>query len=293
MNPSKLSPSLLVLGLLLVLAPHYSHAAGTDDTGITVTGTGEVKAKPTSLEIDLQASGNAELTSDALVKYRDALTRVKSAFDELKLKGLSVEQRALSIQNNGAAANNPNMVGLMVDGGAQPAAKAQIDINRSLRLKVAGLEDMDEEQLTELVGKLLDTAKDAGANVVPGGDGSASMIARMYGQQVSSSVVTYVVDDAEEHRKKAYGLAYEKARANATRLADLAGVKLGRVVSVEESPSAGGSTSMQARMMAAVYGMEGLGDSSDQRVTSDKFDEIPINITLRVRFAIEERKTGK
>ena len=72
--------------------------------------TGEVQAKPTSLEIDLQASGNAELTSDALVKYRDALGRVKTAFDELKLPGLSFEQRALSIQNNGGATTMPGCV---------------------------------------------------------------------------------------------------------------------------------------------------------------------------------------
>jgi hypothetical protein len=45
--------------------------------------------------------------------------------------------------------------------------------------------------------------------------------------------------------------------------------------------------------MSAMYGLEGLGDAADKRVTSDKFDQIPISVTLRVRFAIEERKTGK
>jgi uncharacterized protein YggE len=263
-----------------------------EDVGIAVTGTGEVQAKPTSLEIDLQASGNAELTSDALVKYRDALGRVKTAFEELKLPGLSFEQRALSIQNNGGAVNG-NAV-MAIDGGPQPAAKTQIDINRSLRLKVTGLADMNEEQLTELIGKLLDTAKDAGANLVPGGDATASMFARMYGQQVSSSVVTYVVDNADEHRKEAYRLAFEKARTNAVRLADLAGVQLGKVLSVAETTgNSGGSTSAQARIMAAMYGVDDLGESAEHRITSDKFDKIPINITLRVRFAIEERKTGK
>jgi hypothetical protein len=76
-------------------------------------------------------------------------------------------------------------------------------------------------------------------------------------------------------------------------LADLAGVQLGKVLSVAEMGSGGGATSAQARIMAAMYGVDDVGESADKRITSDKFDKIPISITLRVRFAIEERKSGK
>src|SRR4051812_26150168 len=46
-----------------------------DNTGITVAGTAKVAGKPTSVEIPCIVSGDAELTADAIVKYRDARKR--------------------------------------------------------------------------------------------------------------------------------------------------------------------------------------------------------------------------
>lgn len=81
---SKLSISLT---LLLFLAA-ASAARGDEDSGISVFGSGEVRAKPTRVEIDLTAGAGAELTGDALVKYQDALRRTLSAFEKLELKNL-------------------------------------------------------------------------------------------------------------------------------------------------------------------------------------------------------------
>ena len=66
-----------------------NNAAGE---GIAVYGTGELTARPNMVEIDLHVSGKAELTGDALVKYRDAKKRLLEALDKLKLPGLSTDE---------------------------------------------------------------------------------------------------------------------------------------------------------------------------------------------------------
>ena len=40
--------------------------------GITVSGNGTAKAKPTMIEVEAHVAGEAELASDAKVKYQDA-----------------------------------------------------------------------------------------------------------------------------------------------------------------------------------------------------------------------------
>ena len=58
----------------------YMPGARSTD-GIAVYGTGELSARPNMVEIDLHVSGKAELTGDALVKYRDSKKRVLEALE--------------------------------------------------------------------------------------------------------------------------------------------------------------------------------------------------------------------
>src|SRR5437762_12046832 len=59
--------------------------------GISVAGSGEVKAKPKVVEINATVSGDAELAADAIVKYRDARRRAVDALNGLKLEGLKID----------------------------------------------------------------------------------------------------------------------------------------------------------------------------------------------------------
>jgi uncharacterized protein YggE len=107
---------------------------------------------------------------------------------------------------------------------------------------------------------------------------------------MSSSVVTFVVENIDEARQKAYQDAFTQAKSRAQRLADLAGAKLGRVLSIQESFEAESSHESQgmARMMAMVYGFANAqGEAKDLRVTSEKLADIPIRVTLKVRFDLE------
>ncbi len=274
------------LAIAVLLTAGAVRGADSEPPGITVTGTGEVKTKPNRLEIELAASGSAELTGDALVKYRDSLKRTIEAFEQLGIKNLRVEQRGLSIQSQDANNNNMNRF----NGMPNMPTKMQIDISGDLRLVLPDADKMSEEELTDTISKLLDTAKDSGAGI--GGSSTSQMMARIYGQQMSTSVVTFVVDNIDEVRQQAYQEAFKQAEARAKRLADLAGAKLGPVISLQESlevqPS--NESSRQQRLMAAIYGWGDLGEKGDGRVTSEKLGEIPVRVMLRVRFSIAEKE---
>src|SRR4051812_47510502 len=84
-----------ILAVLLVGLCAVAGISVAEDTGISVTGSGEATAKPNRLEIDLKANASAELTGDAVVKYRDSVRRAKEAFEKLKLERLTIGDRGL------------------------------------------------------------------------------------------------------------------------------------------------------------------------------------------------------
>lgn len=260
---------------------------GAEESGITVSGSGEVRAKPNAVEFDLRTAGSAELTGDAIVKYRDAKRRTLEAFQKLKLKKLEIEEKGVGLSSVGAA-GAPGMVAFP----GQPAAvKPQVEIARSMRVVLREIQDLSEEELMDTIGKILDTAHDSGATIGGASDTNAMMMARMYGQQMSSSMATFVLENVTEAREQAYAQAMEQARARANRLATLADVKLGHVLSVQEQQVVSSSdTSIQMQLMMAMYGMRDSSSKDELRLTSDKFAEIPVRVNLQVRFGIEKKE---
>ena len=144
-------------------------------------GAAEMIAKPDLVEISMRATANAELTADAIVKYRDSKRRILEGFDKLKLEKLKIEEIGVSLTNHTAAEAMQMAMRGMVDTNA--AAKSKVEIASSLQLRVSGIKDQSIEQVMETVGKLLDAAKDSGAEIGP----SAADInmAYRYGQQAN------------------------------------------------------------------------------------------------------------
>ena len=130
-----------------------------DGEGITVTGYGEVLAKPTHVEISLGASGSAELTGDALTKYRDAVRRTTEAF---KSQSEAIKGRAPGRCHQGVGRRCHRSRGpIAAAQGQATAGKPQTDVSRSLRLTLSGIQNMPEDQLMDTLGKVLDVAKDS------------------------------------------------------------------------------------------------------------------------------------
>lgn len=268
------------LACLAVTAQAQYGATADQASGITVYGTGERRTRPHMVEIDLRASAVAELTADALVKYRDAKRRTLEAFDKLQLEKLSIEEQGLTL-----TPGSMNEVMQRMWGGMPPntAAKSQVQISSVLRLRLDGIRDKPPEEVMETVGKLLDVAQDSGAAIGPSQE--EMNMAWRYGFPPSNTMVRFVVRDLAALREEAYELAVADARSRAERLARLNGVKLGSVLSVQEIEVSGNDIGAYQTPYPR-YNTPGAHQDGPQ-ITSESFAEIPFRVKLLVRFAIE------
>jgi uncharacterized protein YggE len=270
----KNADSILSLGAVILLS--FASLAAAQQPSISVSGTGEVLARPNCLEIDVRAAASAEITADAVVKYQDALRRVQGALAKLGMKELTIEQRDLRF----TAGDEDSSQGPVFVVQPQPAAaaKSPIHITRSLRLLVRGIDKLSEVELVAIISKLLDTAKDAGATV--GKTTGSNMYMSMVEEGGdATAVVHFIVENTEELREEAYRKAFAEAKARAQRLARLADAQLGKAISIDETETT----------VAAVYGAQ-TASHDESRLSSDRLIDIPVRVTLRVQFALDEKK---
>lgn len=270
---------------LLLLAPRASAQTASADPrteGIAVQGIGERAAKPNQVEVDLQVAGAAELYGDALVKYRDVKRRTLESFEALKLDNLSIEERGVAL----ARGDSAEAMQMMMRGQAPTSVKYKVELSSRLRIKLGGIAEMPAEQVLETLGKLLDTARDSGADVGPS---AAEMnMAYRYGRQISGSMSRFVLQDFEGLREEAYKAAIDDARARAERLASLNGLKLGRVLSVSEVAVSGDETSTQSQPSYDGSPSRSGEPRRGARIETDLFADVPVRVRLMVRFAIED-----
>lgn len=258
-------------------------AAGGSD-GITVYGTGDLSTRPNWVEIDLNLSGKAELTADALVKYRDAKKRAIEALEKLNVKNLSMDERGLTV----SAGTPLEQQQRAMNGMPQVPTKTQIEVASVLRVRVKDVRDVPPEELIKTVGRLLDAAQDTGVTIGP----SAAEVMRnmRYGNYTNNTTaVRFVVADLAAIREKAYEQAVSDARSRAARLAKLNQLKLGAALSVQEVQVAGdqqapASTNVPYGMMPPTPPAE---DAGEPRLTSTNLSGINVQVKLLVRFAIQ------
>jgi uncharacterized protein YggE len=269
------------LTLALCTSPTLAQVMMTDGTGhaagISVYGTGETVAKPDVVEVSLRATAAAELTGDAIIKYRDTKRRTLEAFDKLKLEKLEVEELGVSLSDQASA----EAMQMMWRGMPTTATKAKVEISSALQLRLSGIRDLTAEQVMETVGKLLDTAKDSGATIGPT---QAEMnMAWRYGQQANSTLVRFIVRDLNKLREEAYENAVHDARTRAQRLAKLNGIKLGEVLSVQEMQVSGDDQ----QVVTTPWGQQMPSNKKrEPEISSEQFAEIPFRVKLLVRFTI-------
>lgn len=281
------------VGVLLIAdRPGSAQVMMTDSghtPGISVYGNGEMVAKPNLVEISLRATASAELTADAIVKYRDTKRRTLEAFEKLNLGKLDVQELGVSLTDQTSAEQMQNMWRGM---GNVNTGKTKVEISSALQLRLSGIRDLSAEQVMETVGKLLDTAKDSGASIGP--TAAEMNMAWRYGQQPNSTLVRFILTDLNKMREEAYQNAVSDARTRAERLAKLNGVKLGGVLGVQEISVSGDDQQTTTTPWGQVI-PNGKSKNREPEVSSEQFTEIPFHVKLQVRFAIEpgEAKTAR
>jgi uncharacterized protein YggE len=256
-------------------------SARADDAGITVAGVGTVKGQPTVVEIGSSVSGEGELANDASVKYRDAKKRAVAALDALKNPDISVESKGFAVnQATDPAAQQRMMQGM----GADPNAKSKVQVTEDLKVLLKNADKLEPEKLMETILKIIDTSRDSGLSIGPGAMNYYQMqMAAQNGQ--SMSMISFKIPDPSDLREKAYKLAIDDAKAKANRLAELSGVKLGHIVSVQDQDAGKNDPNMYNYWYQMAQSNKNQGDAS---LSSNVFGEIALSVHLVVQFEIEK-----
>jgi uncharacterized protein YggE len=272
--------ALVLLGVPLARAADNdtngsSNAANANST-ITVTGSGDAKARPTIVEMTAVVSGEAELAADAVVKYKDSRRRAVKALEDLKIPSLAIESKGFTL-NQGIDSNQQQM--MMMRGQMPTTSKQRVQVTEPLRLVIKGVDKMKDEDLMGVVLKVIDAGRDAGLTVGPGAPNYYQMQMMMQrGDNSGAGMASFKIAEPAALREQAYAKAIENARAKAQSLAQLAGVKLGRVTSVQE-----GGTPPQA---GVVY-YAGMPQVQEGELSSQVAGDITMNVRLTVQFAIQ------
>jgi uncharacterized protein len=259
-------------------------------TGITVSAEGEASVKPNKLEIEVKTSVSAELTGDAVVKYRDALKRAKDTVEKLKIDNLHVVDQGVVVTSNGVGGGNTQVAiapgaFMAVGANGNTSVKQEVGITKSWKLTVSGIDKLSEEEVIALVAKLLDVVKDAGLAT---GSSNTNGENGPDGQPLASPLVMFVADDVAGAHKHATEQAFQRAKEKAQAIAELTGGQLGPAASVEESTplSTGNEEAAAMGMLQAIYSGGSLG-GHDSSVKSAMLSELPLRIALRIRFALQ------
>jgi uncharacterized protein YggE len=258
--------------LALILAPM---ARAQDNSGITVAGTGKASGKPNTIEIACLVSGDAELTADAIVKYRDARKRAVDAIEALKIAGLSIDSKGYSVKDY-VDMNAQQQA--MMRGQAVVNSKQKVSVVEQLVIIIKDADKMEPAAMMDTMLKVLDTARDAGLTI---GDGSPRNV-NYYPPPPAPALIKFKIADISALREQAYKQAIEDAKTKAQKLADMAGVKIGKVLAVRDSnvrvPGQGGGENNPYGTPPPVL--------DQNELSSTVYDEIPLNVSLTVQFEI-------
>jgi uncharacterized protein YggE len=269
------------LVIVAMLAP-ISRAQSGGGQGITVSGSAEVKIKPDQVVIGAVVSGEAELTNDAMVKYRDAKKRAIAAIEALKLPNVKVEASGVSVSQ----AMDPNAAQMMMQGRAANIGKSKVRAMESLKITISEADKSTHDALMDVIMKLIDAGRDAGLQI-----GSA-MPSNWYQYQMEmnnggggdQNIPQFKVTDVAAHRDEAYKKAMADAKSKAQQLADLAGVKLGRILSIHASTGKGNNNRVVYPWM-----YNGAPEpAEEENLSSGTLEEIPLKVTLSVQYEIEK-----
>jgi len=266
-------------GLIVACLLAVGSAARAADQGITVSASGEVKSKPTVVEIGATVTAEAELTADAIVKYREAKKKGIDALTNLKMANLAIESNGFTVNSAMDAQQQQRMMNGMPGG----AGKQKVEVTEQMRLTVKDVDKLEPEALMDTLLKIIDTGKDAGLVIGP------PPVTNYYEMQIrmqsgkGNSLVSFKLGDVNALKEQAYKQAMESAAAKAKRLAELAGVKLGKVLLVQEGqPEEKNKQTMGYNPYMGVPFV--VNEQTD--VSSNLFGDIPVKVVLTVQYEI-------
>ena len=270
---------LLIVSLAMLLTSSPSFAQGK--TGISVKATGVVKLRADVLELEGQVSGNAELAGDAITKYRSNRQRAVEAIEALQIPSLKVNSGRIEITSAmDAAAQQAMMRGMA----ATASANRPLSVSEPLSIRIDGIDKLTNEQIIETLVKILDAGKDAGITLgAKAGQPAYNPYTGGY-NTAGSALARFRLSDVEGSRQKAFEDAMKNATRQGERLAKLAGLKLGKVRSINESAAA---TSQTQQFNPYLAFMTQDADKEAELFTSPSLQDITVSAVIDVEFEVE------
>lgn len=274
----------LAATFVLTLAAAASSAIAAEVSGIAVVAKGTARARPSVVELTGTVSGEAELAADAITKFRGNRQRAVEAIEGLEIEGLTIQGKGISFNSSVSQAQlQAMMMGGMAE---QNTGNEKLTVSEPLVIRLEGVAQMETEPLLETLVKIIDAGKDAGIVI---GAQPANPLMYQYSRQQSAPLALFKLEDVNRLKQQAYEEAMQQARAQAERLAELAGAKVGPVTSIREiDPESEGESAAVDSYWAMMFQM--MNEEGDKKFSSSDLKEIPVPVTLRVEFAIVNGK---
>ena len=112
--------------------------------------------RPDTMDVSATVTAVGEITTDALKKFRANRRRAVDAITKLKIPGLEIKGSGVSVISNATVQQFQQRFGNMQQGSDQTTFR------ETLTFAVSGIDHLSNDQVQDLVSKILDAAKDAG-----------------------------------------------------------------------------------------------------------------------------------
>jgi uncharacterized protein YggE len=221
--------AVVLLGLFLFCRQDAS-VLRAEEKRLAVNGMAKVEQRPDVMEVTGNVSGSGKMTGDALKKFRSNRRRGVEAIEKLKIKGIEVKGSGISVVSSALVQQFRQRFGNM----QQQGSDGDTTFSETLTFVVPGIDRLTDEQVQDLVAKIVDAAKDAGLTLgYPNDQNPYVYNANSFRPQV----VFFRVADPEAMRQKALDLAAKDAQNRAEQMAKRLKLTVGGAVTVRDSNS--------------------------------------------------------
>jgi uncharacterized protein YggE len=235
---------LLATGLLVgCQATGTSTGISNQQTGISVSGEGKVTVTPDVANIQLGIQAQATTVADAQNQATQSMNNVMAALTNNGVAQKDIQTQYYNVQQTTTWDTNK-----------QQQIVTGYQVNNIVNVKVRGV----DTDLTK-AGKVIDAVSLAGGDLT----------------RVSN--IQFTLDDPTTYLDQARDKAMANAKDTATQLAKLAGVTLGKPISISES-------NVSVPPVYPVYAKDSAGTSSSTPISTGELD---ITLDVQVVYAIQ------
>ena len=264
------SPILFLIGLCFVLTlPSESTAQDTGARSIEVFGTGSASAKPDLLVVDAFITAEEKTAKKVLSEIFKTKKKLAETINPMDFPEVEIKLK------DSLFSTNLNSEDMMM-GAADEITSDGYVLSQPIEIRIAINQSDTEKSTLQLLSKLVDTAETVGVSF----DETSDPMMGFTVQSGTGSMAKGDLKDRKSLEKQATKQAFENARSEAEKLAELAGGKLGKVISIQATGPAGNDDSWGDYMNA----MMGVAAAAQ----ADSLLKIEVSRSLSVKFELTD-----